>query len=143
MRRWPTTAPSRGAQLAFGKPLVPRHKAAPANVILSLDADFLGEGTEQTRLSREFAARREPSRQMSRLYVVEPAMTVTGAMADHRLRLQGGEIGAFLASLISMLASRGLAALAPLASLTHAQRGGIRSGWSRSRPTWSAAAATA
>ena len=112
-----------GAKLAFGKPLVPRHKAAPANVILSLDADFLGEGNEQTRLSREFAARREPSRQMSRLYVVEPAMTITGSMADHRLRLQGSEIAGFLASLISMLASRGLAALAPLASLTHAQRG--------------------
>jgi molybdopterin-containing oxidoreductase family iron-sulfur binding subunit len=95
-----------GAKLAFGKPLVPRLKAAPANVILSLDADFLGEGNEQTRLSREFAARREPSRQMSRLYVVEPAMTITGSMADHRMRLQGGEIAGFLASLISMLASR-------------------------------------
>ncbi|HEY7371046.1 MAG TPA: Fe-S-cluster-containing hydrogenase [Polyangia bacterium] len=111
-----------GAKLAFGKPLVPRHKVAPANVILSLDADFLGEGSEQTRLSREFAARREPSRQMSRLYAVEPALTITGAMADHRLRLAGSEVGAFLSSLISMMASRGLSALAPLASLTHGQR---------------------
>jgi molybdopterin-containing oxidoreductase family iron-sulfur binding subunit len=111
-----------GAKLAFGKPLVPRHKVAAANVILSLDADFLGEGSEQTRLSREFAARREPSRQMNRLYVVEPAMTITGAMADHRLRLQGSDVGAFLASLISMMASRGLSALGPLASLTHGQR---------------------
>ena len=123
-----------GAKLAFGKPLVPRHKAAPANVILSLDADFLGEGNEQTRLSREFAARREPSRQMSRLYVVEPAMTITGSMADHRLRLQGSEVAAFLASLISMLASRGLAALAPLASLTHGA-----AGWD---PKWLVALAT-
>ena len=35
---------------------------------------------------------------MSRLYVVEPALTVTGMMADHRLRLQGGEVGGFLSS---------------------------------------------
>jgi len=123
-----------GAKLAFGKPLVARHKAAPANVILALDADFLGEGNEQTRLSREFAARREPSRQMSRLYVVEPAMTITGSMADHRLRLQGSEVAGFLSSLISMLASRGLAALAPLASLTHGQRHGD--------PKWLVALAT-
>jgi Fe-S-cluster-containing dehydrogenase component len=111
-----------GAKLAFGRPLVPRHKVAAANVIVSLDADFLGEGSEQTRLSREFATRREPTRQMSRLYVVEPAMSITGAMADHRLRLAGSDVGAFLASLVSMMASRGLAPLASLASLTHGQR---------------------
>ena len=111
-----------GTKLAFGKPLVARHKVAPANVILAADADFLGEGDEQTRLSREFAARREPSRQMSRLYAVEPAMTITGAMADHRMRIRGGEVGTFLAAVISVLASRGVAALAPLASLTHGQK---------------------
>ncbi len=111
-----------GTKLAFGKPLVPRHKVANANVILSLDADFLGEGTEQIRLSREFAARREPSRQMNRLYVVEPALTITGGMADHRQRMKGGEVASFLAAVVSVLASRGNAALAPLASLTHGQR---------------------
>ena len=55
---------------------------------------------------------------MNRLYVVEPALTITGAMADHRLRMQGGDVGSFLAAVISVLASRGIAALAPLASLT-------------------------
>ena len=59
---------------------------------------------------------------MSRLYVVEPAVTVTGAMADHRLRMQGTEVGAFVAALCSMLASRGLEKLAPLASLSHGER---------------------
>ena len=101
---------------------MPRHKVANANVILSLDADFLGEGTEQIRLSREFAARREPSRQMNRLYVVEPALTITGGMADHRQRMKGGDVASFLAAVVSVLASRGIAALAPLASLSHGQR---------------------
>ena len=111
-----------GARMAFGKPMVPRHRLSSADVILSLDSDFLAEGAEQTRLSREFAARREPSPRMSRLYVVEPAVTVTGAMADHRLRMQGTEVGAFVAALCSMLASRGLEKLAPLASLSHGER---------------------
>ena len=111
-----------GNKLAFGKPLIARHKVANANVILALDSDFLGEGSEQTRLSREFAARREPSRQMNRLYTIEPALTITGVMADHRLRLPASEVGSFLASLVSILASRGMGALAPLASLALGQR---------------------
>ena len=111
-----------GARMAFGKPMVPRHRLSSADVILSLDSDFLAEGAEQTRLSREFAARREPSPRMSRLYVVEPAVTVTGAMADHRLRMQGDRGQRAVKPLCSMLASRGLEKLAPLASLSHGER---------------------
>ena len=117
-------------------------------MILSLDADFLGDGPEQTRLSREFAARREPSAEMNRLYVVEPAMTVTGTIADHRLRLRGVDVGGFAAALCAMLAGRGLAALAPLSSLspgagTAAAGPGIRSGWSPSPLTSRRSAAAA
>jgi len=108
-----------GARMAFGKPLVPRHHLAPASVILSLDADFLGEGAEQVRLSREFAARREATPSMNRLYVVEPAMTVTGAMSDHRLRLAASDVAGFAAALCAMLAGRWLTALGPLAALAH------------------------
>jgi molybdopterin-containing oxidoreductase family iron-sulfur binding subunit len=110
-----------GTKLAFGKPLVPRHHLSPATVIVSLDADFLGDGPEQTRLAREFAARREPSTGMNRLYVVEPAMTITGGMADHRLRLAGSDVGGFAAALCAMLAGRGLSALGSLAALAHGQ----------------------
>ena len=133
-----------GAQLAFGKPLVPRHQPAPANVILSLDADFLGEGYEQTRLSREFAARREPSRQMSRLYVVEPADDHHGRdgrspAAPSGRRDRGVPV---VADLDARQPRPGGAGAARVARRTRSA-GGIRSGWSRSRPTSSAAAATA
>jgi molybdopterin-containing oxidoreductase family iron-sulfur binding subunit len=39
------------------------------------------------------------SNKMNRLYAVESNFTVTGAMADHRLRLQSSKIGGFLAAL--------------------------------------------
>jgi Fe-S-cluster-containing dehydrogenase component len=110
-----------GAKMAFGRPLVPRHHLAPAAVIVALDSDFLTDGPEQTRLSREFSARREPSRDMSRLYVAEPSLTVTGGMADHRLRIRGSEMGIFLATLCAMLSGRGLVALGPVGSLGHGQ----------------------
>ena len=49
---------------------------------------------------------------MSRLYVVEPAFTITGGMADHRLPLRGAEVGAFAGVAEAQLVEKGLAALA-------------------------------
>jgi molybdopterin-containing oxidoreductase family iron-sulfur binding subunit len=107
-----------GPKLAYGQPLTPRYHLGLAQIVLSLDADFLGEGPELQRLSREFAGRREPGPNMSRLYVVEPALTNTGAMADHRLRLRAGDVASFAAALVGELANRsGLQALGPLGGL--------------------------
>ncbi len=106
-----------GARLSFGRPLEARHDLAAAAVILSLDSDFIAEGPEQLRLARGFSARREPGPNMNRLYVVEPAMTVTGSMADHRLRLRGSEVAGFAAALARELSSRpGFELLRPLAA---------------------------
>jgi MoCo/4Fe-4S cofactor protein with predicted Tat translocation signal len=107
-----------GPRMAFGQALVARHHLDKAQVVLSLDADFLGDGPEQTRLAREFSSRRDPGPGMNRLYVVEPAMTNTGTMADHRLRLRGTEVAGFTAALVAELAGRaGLQALGPLSGL--------------------------
>jgi molybdopterin-containing oxidoreductase family iron-sulfur binding subunit len=114
---------SEGPRLAFGQPVLPRHHLDKAKVILSLDADFLGEGAESTRLSREFADGRAPGPDMNRLYVVEPAFTNTGMGADHRLRLRGTDVPSFAAALAAELVGRGVQGLAPLGSLAKGAAG--------------------
>src|SRR5438094_9953525 len=62
-----------GAQMAFGQPVETIYKLDAADVIVSLDADFLSAGFPgQPRYARDFAKRRDPdSGKMSPLYVVE------------------------------------------------------------------------
>jgi MoCo/4Fe-4S cofactor protein with predicted Tat translocation signal len=83
-----------GARLAFGRDVDTQYRLEQADVILSLDADFLGCGPGSLRYAREFAARRrpEPPDRMNRLYVTECMPTSTGARADHRLPLKPSEI---------------------------------------------------
>ncbi len=74
-----------GAKLAFGQPVETRYDFEKADVIVSLDADFLYAGFPgNVRYIRDFAKRRNPDGKMNRLYVIESGMTTTGAKADHR-----------------------------------------------------------
>ena len=90
-----------GAKLAFGEPVETQYKLENADVILSLDADFLSAGFPgNVRYIRDFAKRRDPdSEKMSRLYVVESTTSATGAKADHRLPLRSVEIAEFASAL--------------------------------------------
>jgi molybdopterin-containing oxidoreductase family iron-sulfur binding subunit len=84
-----------GARLAFGDVVETRYLVDRADVILSLDADFLGTGPGNVRAIRDFATRRKLSdRQsgMNRLYVVESSVSVTGANADHRLAVRPSQV---------------------------------------------------
>jgi MoCo/4Fe-4S cofactor protein with predicted Tat translocation signal len=121
-----------GAQMAFGRPLEPRHDLANAKVIVALDTDFLTDGPEHNRLAREFGEGREPGAEMNRLYVAEPCPTPTGTLADHRLRVRGQDVLPLAQALAAALAKdAGGAALAPLA------QAGMGSGDAR----WTAAVA--
>jgi MoCo/4Fe-4S cofactor protein with predicted Tat translocation signal len=93
-----------GAKLAFGQPVETRYDLSKADVIVSLDADFLYAGFPgNTRYIRDFAKRRNPDDgKMNRLYVIESTPTSTGAKADHRLPARAGEIGDFANALLSM-----------------------------------------
>src|SRR6202007_438105 len=78
-----------GAKLAFGQPVETRYDFSKADVIVSLDADFLYAGFPgNTRYIRDFASRRNPDGNMNRLYMIESTPTATGAKADHRLSVR-------------------------------------------------------
>ena len=82
----------RGARLAFGKPVDTHYRVDQAEVIVSLDADFLGGGPGSLRYARDFASRRLPAGRMNRLYAFESGPTITGSRADHRLALKPSDI---------------------------------------------------
>jgi MoCo/4Fe-4S cofactor protein with predicted Tat translocation signal len=94
-----------GAKLAFGQPLETQYKLENADVILSLDADFLYAGFPGfTRYARDFAKRRNPELgSMSRLYVAESTPSSTGAKADHRLPLRAAEVEGLARAMASAL----------------------------------------
>ena len=82
-----------------------------AAVILCLDADPLLTDPEMIRHARGFAAGRQAGGAMNRLYAVEGVYSLTGAMADHRLRLASRQIAPFVAALAGRLGAPGAAAV--------------------------------
>lgn len=96
--------PERATEEVFGARLRPHYKLESAKRILSLDADFVSSEPGSNAMARDFAKGRKvrnqaDAGQMSRLYSVEANMTLTGSMADHRLRLSSSQITAFTAML--------------------------------------------
>lgn len=99
-------AAAQANRIACGVNIKVRPRLEKADVILALDADFLGcEGGGVERV-RAFTSRRrveKPGDTMNRLYVVENRYTVTGGMADHRLRLPASQTGEFALALAEKL----------------------------------------
>ena len=97
------------AGAVYGAGMVAVPLIGKAEIILALDCDFLGtDGDVET--IREFSARRKvtgPGSKMNRLYVVENRYTVTGGIADHRLRIPASEIGAMVVALAGEVAAAG------------------------------------
>ncbi|HEY1288475.1 MAG TPA: 4Fe-4S dicluster domain-containing protein [Burkholderiales bacterium] len=77
-----------GARLAFGRPLEPLYRLEEAGAILSLDSRFLDDHPYRLNYARQFARARTPrDGQMCRLYALESAPSLVGAMADHRFAM--------------------------------------------------------
>lgn len=105
--------------VAYGGGSVIRPNLEAADVVLALDSDFLNCGETGIGYAKGFSARRKPDadRPMNRLYVVENHYSITGGLADHRLRLKASEIGAFAAAVGAKVAeATGNSSLAALVS---------------------------
>jgi molybdopterin-containing oxidoreductase family iron-sulfur binding subunit len=120
-----------GLRSATGRDLDLMLRLDRASVILALDADPLLTDPEMIRHARGFADGRRAGAPgasngaMNRLYAVEGVYSLTGAMADHRLRLESRQIAPFLAALAARLAPPAAGA----ASLARAGVAGVDPRW--------------
>jgi MoCo/4Fe-4S cofactor protein with predicted Tat translocation signal len=88
-----------------------RYDLTGADVIVSLDADFLSSAAYPGfhRLVRDYAGRRKhPENGMNRLYAVESTPTTTGMKAEHRQGLRASEIPAYAAALAEAVGVSGV-----------------------------------
>ncbi len=109
---------SKACEAAFGQGMRPVYHLKKADVVLALDSDFLNPVERGVGFATEFYARRNPEQSMNRLYSVENHYTLTGGVADHRLRVKASQIGAFAAMLGLQIARKtNNSSLASLATL--------------------------
>jgi molybdopterin-containing oxidoreductase family iron-sulfur binding subunit len=99
-----------GAVLAFGQAVDVHPQFDKAKVILSLDYDFLGTDYPTPLATKLFSKNRHVDSEadlekISRLYVVESQFSLTGANAEHRLRMQGGDVQKFAVDLAAALSA--------------------------------------
>ena len=98
--------PRMGTQMAFGQFLDPVYKFDQADVVLSVDGNFLGNGPGGVRYARDFISKRVlrgGNMTQSRFYAVETTPTATGCKADHRQAIKPSEVAGFLRSLAASL----------------------------------------
>jgi len=114
--QWEPTGHGRrmGAQMAFGQFLNATYKFDQAEVVLSIDSNFLGNGPGGVKYARDFISKRAVRggvRTQSRFYAVETTPTATGVKADHRHPIQPSHVEGFVRNLAAALG--GAASQAP------------------------------
>ncbi|HEV2201663.1 MAG TPA: TAT-variant-translocated molybdopterin oxidoreductase [Bryobacteraceae bacterium] len=97
-----------GTAMAFGQPLYVHPHFDQASVIVALDFDFLGLDSPSPFMTKLFSKGRrieseEDLDKMNRLYAVESQFSITGATADHRLRMKGSDVRQFAMDLAAAL----------------------------------------
>lgn len=111
---WVTYAPFgedntfEGTRIAFGERLRPLYHYEEAKVMVALDDDFMNPAANKNsvRNTMMWAKTRKletEQDEISRLYAIESAHTLTGSNADSRFRIKSSEMPAFVYALASKL----------------------------------------
>ena len=97
-----------GIKSVSGKALRAKIHFDRVDRLVAFGADFLGTEPGNVVSAKEFATRRDPDsdRGLNRLYMFESHFTVTGGKADHRFRIQPGQMDAALAQIAVAVFSR-------------------------------------
>ena len=94
------------AEATYGKRAIPSYHFDKAQVIVSLDADFLGTWLTPVDFARQYASGRKVSAAnptMSKHYQFESLLTMTGGNADDRYTHKPSETGAVALALLAEL----------------------------------------
>ncbi|MGE0004294.1 MAG: 4Fe-4S dicluster domain-containing protein [Parvibaculaceae bacterium] len=97
----------------FGRALEAHVDLDRADAVVSLDDDLLGPGPRQAVHARRWSARRSASQNRNgecRLFVAEPALSLTGARAEDRLIASLSRLGGLVQALAAMVGIEGVAA---------------------------------
>ncbi|OJJ16452.1 molybdopterin oxidoreductase [marine bacterium AO1-C] len=90
---------------SFGKMAVPNYDFSKADVIVSIDADFLGTWVNPVAHARQYAVNRKlkgnEDATMSRHYQFESRLSLTGSNADYRVPAKPSQLGLVVAALHS------------------------------------------
>jgi len=101
-------------QLVYGRALETNVHWGSVDCALLLDADPFGlEGSPIAATAAWSKARCSGATELSRLYVVESTLSLTGSVADHRWPLESHQIPGLIARLATLLVERGALSLSP------------------------------
>lgn len=92
-----------GNRASLGSAAVPAYRFDEADLIFSIEADFLGTWLAPDLYTKQFSSRRDPAGKMNRLVVAEAAMSLTGSNADKRLAISAGSHTSLALGLANLL----------------------------------------
>ncbi len=97
---------------SFGNAVIPDYKFENADVIVGINADFLGAWISPLEynagwvVNRKVSSGKDGKKAMSRHYHYEPTMTLTGANADYRGRYKPSQEGLLVANLYNRVSEK-------------------------------------
>ncbi len=79
-------------EASYGERTLPHYRFDKADMIVSLQSDFLGDWFSSVEFTKQFSSRRDPNGNFNRMVAFEGMMTLTGANADERFRVRTSDL---------------------------------------------------
>ncbi len=103
-----------GQSASYGEGTVPFYRFDLAKVIVSIDADFLGDWQNSTSYARQFSTARKDIKNMNKLISFDSTMSLTTSNADIRFRIKPSQQLLVVMNLIAEMKKLGLSVPASL-----------------------------